>query len=505
MRTLYRAERVHTFSHAIVGDWILVDDRHVERVGTGEPPSADRIVELPGTTILPGFVDAHVHLTGTGLHVAGPPLGTVRSAAGLVETLAEAARAAAGRAGVMGHGFDESTWDRPDLPSREDLDRASEGPLIAVRTDGHVSLANSAALAASGVMELSGVEVGPDGSPSGLVRREANWALQRWFHDSLDDREIQRLQLTAASLAASRGVTCVHEMAIPHSRGTRDFEVLLGHRDRLPVDVVLYVATTDIPLVVDLGLPRIGGDLSLDGSLGARTALLSEPYADGEGVGVRYHQEDDLAEFFHNAHLGGLQVAVHAIGDAAIEQALRAWERVYLSLDSRGRRHFRARRHRIEHFEMPAAEHIERAAVLGLAISVQPAFDAEWGHVGALYARRLGPERAARMNPFRTVRERGMAIGAGSDSPVTDLDPMHGIAALQGHHDVEQRLSREEALRMFTLGGAVLANIEDKKGRLDPGMQADFAAYERDPTTAESLEDLRPVLTVSLGREVFAR
>src|SRR5918992_4629424 len=113
MRTLYRADTVHTLSHGIVGEWILVDDRHVERVGTGEPPSADRIVELPGTTILPGFVDAHVHLTGTGLHVAGPPLNEVRSAAGLVEKLAEAARAATGGAGVMGHGFDESTWDRP--------------------------------------------------------------------------------------------------------------------------------------------------------------------------------------------------------------------------------------------------------------------------------------------------------------------------------------------------------------------------------------------------------
>src|SRR5207249_3392508 len=151
------------------------------------------------------------------------------------------------------------------------------------------------------------------------------------------------------------------------------------------------------------------------------------------------------------------QVAVHAIGDAAIEQALRAWERVYGSLDSRGRRHFRARRHRIEHFELPGHRQVERAAALGLAISVQPAFDAEWGHPGQLYEMRLGPDRAARMNPFWTLLGRGLEVGAGSDSPVTPLDPMYGLWSLENHHDAGQRMSREEAIRLFTIGSAPLA------------------------------------------------
>lgn len=505
MRTLYRATTVHTLSHPAVGEWMLIDDRHVERVGTGDPPTADRVVELPGATIIPGFVDAHVHLTGTGLQLAGPDLARAGSAAELVAILAEASGARLEDVGVLAHGFDETTWDRPELPTIDDLDAASGRPLIAQRADGHISLANSAALAAAGVLDMTGTDRGADGQPSGVVRREANWALQRWYHESLGDRAIQELQLQAASLAASRGVTCVHEMAIPLSRGTRDFEVLFGHRDRLPVDAVLYVATTDIPLVMDFAFPSIGGDLSLDGSLGARTALLAEPYADGEGTGVRYHEDDDLAEFFHNAHLAGLQVAVHAIGDGAIEQALAAWERVFRALDSRSRRHFRARRHRIEHFEMPSEDHIERAAVLGMAISVQPAFDAAWGYPGAMYERRVGEDRAARMNPFRTMLERGMTVGGGSDSPVTALDPAAGVLALERHHDPLQRLSREEAVRVFTIGGATLANLEEKKGRLEPGMQADFAAYDQDPLTSDSIDGLRPVLTVSLGREVFAR
>ncbi len=503
MRTLYRATRVATLTHPGEGEWMLVDERHVERVGTGEPPAADRVVDLPGTTIIPGFIDAHVHLTGTGIDRSGPPLAACRSPEALVATVA---RAAAQRKGaLLCHGFDETAWDRPTLPTIGDLDRASARPLIVVRADGHVSLANSPALAKSGVLGMRGVETGDGGDPTGVVRQEANWALQRWFHEGLSDREVQDYQLQAAALAAARGITCVHEMAIPNSRGPRDFEGLMTHRDRLPVDAVPYVASMDIPFVIDFGLPRIGGDLSLDGSLGARTAWLSRAYVDGEGRGVGYVEGDDLVEFFHNAHLAGLQVAVHAIGDAAIEQVLASWERVYSALDSRSRRHFRARRHRVEHFEMPSPDLVERAGMLGLAISIQPAFDSTWGSPGGLYEQRLGEDRAAAMNPFRTLLQRGIVVGAGSDSPVTPLDPMGGIEALENHHDPAERLTREEAIRLFTLGSAMLAHLDEKKGRLEPGAHADFAAYEQDPTTAPSVRGLEPVLTVSLGREVFAR
>jgi predicted amidohydrolase YtcJ len=511
MRTLYRAGRVHTLSHPAEGEWVLVDERHVQRVGVGEPPEADRVVDLPGTTILPGFIDSHVHLTGTGLDEAGRHLGEATSAEDLLRMLGEQAReGTVGReSGVtLAHGFDETRWADPAFPGIDALDAAVEGPVIAVRADGHLSLANRAAIRGSGILDLSldGVDRGPDGEPTGVVRQAANAELQAWFHRGLTDRDVQELQLEAAGLAASRGVTCVHEMAIPLSRGLRDFEVLMDHRAQCPVDVVVYLATLDIPYVIDAGIGRIGGDLSLDGSIGARTASLREPYVDGEGTGVSYLDQDELCEWMHNAHLAGLQTSVHAIGDGAIEQAVTSWERVAHTLDSRERRHLRARLHRIEHFEMPDENLLERAAALGLAISVQPMFDAEWGHPGAMYERRLGEDRSWAMNPFRTMLQRGMELGAGSDSPITALDPMAGIAALQNHHDPRERLTRREAVAMYTWGSARIAGLERKKGRLEPGMQADLAAYEADPLDeAVELRGLRPVLTVSLGREVFAR
>jgi predicted amidohydrolase YtcJ len=493
---------VHTLSYPPTGEWILVDGRHVQRVGVGEPPRADRVVDLPGTTIVPGFIDTHVHLTGTGVHYRAPEVAAATSRDELLRTVRTAS---AGQDGpLLVHGFDESRWHDRTLPSIDELDAACEVPLALVRVDGHLTLANHRALDASGVSAGTGLELDGEGHPTGRVTQEANARLKRWFNTHLSEHDVEQLQLAAASLAVSHGVTCIHEMSMIQERGVRDLEILLAHRTRLPLDVVTYVATTDIPQVMDLGLPRIGGDLPLDGSIGARTASLTSTYADGPGIGALSFSDDELAEFFHGGHLAGLQVGVHAIGDAAIEQVVRTWERVYTSLDSRERRHFRARRHRVEHFEMAGADVLERAAVLGLAISVQPTFDAEWGSPGGLYDQALGWDRAATMNPFRGMLQRGIEIGAGSDSPITVLDPLVGIAAFGSHHDPAQRLTREEAIRACTLGSARLAHQEDKKGSLEPGKHADLVAYDVDPFGTEDLRGVRPVLTVSLGRDVFA-
>jgi predicted amidohydrolase YtcJ len=299
-------------------------------------------------------------------------------------------------------------------------------------------------------------------------------------------------------------VTGIHEMSMPHDDGERDVEVFRRHRHRLPVHALAIVATMDVPRAIEFGHDAIGGDLPADGSIGARTAALSVPYAGRGDRGTTYYEDDELAGFFHDAHMAGLQVGMHAIGDRAIEQLLSAWERIYASLDSRERRHFRARRHRVEHFEMPNAHQIERTAMLGLAVSVQPAFDRAWGAAGGMYETRVGADRSFAMNPFRAMLDRGVVVGAGSDAPVTPLDPWLAIAAMETHHDPAQRLGRVESIRVHTLGSARLAHQEEKKGLLEPGYHADFAAYDLDPLTLDTVEGLRPMLTVSLGRDVYA-
>jgi predicted amidohydrolase YtcJ len=507
MKTLYRASVVHTLSHPETGEWVLVDGRHVQRVGSGDPPGADRVVELPGTTILPGFVDTHVHLTTTGISLQNADVESSRSAAELLaaaERHAGASEGAAADAPVYLQGYDESGWDEPATPTSEELAAVTDRPLVIRRADGHVCLANERAIRA-GVGGADGVELDADRRPTGVVRGDANDRLGRWALESLDDLTLQSLQLEAAGIAAARGVTTVHEMAMPYWHGPRELQVLSAHRGRLPVDVTVVVATTDLPEVIDRDLGSVGGDLPVDGSIGARTAWLRVPYADAERTGGPSFDDDELAEFFHAGHAAGLQVGVHAIGDAAIEQVLGTWERVYGALDSRERRHFRARRHRIEHVEMPSPGQIERMAVLGLAASVQPVFDLRWGSPGGLYDRALGWERAVGMNPIRSMLDRGVVVGVGSDAPVTPLDPMLAVHAMEVHHAPSERLGRREAIRLHTIGSARVGRQEEKKGALAPGMHADLAAYEVDPLNVPVVEGLRPLLTVSLGREVYAR
>ncbi|MEP6758069.1 MAG: amidohydrolase family protein [Actinomycetota bacterium] len=502
MRTLYRAARVHTFGHPRTGEWLLIDDRHVQRVGTGDPPAADRIVELPGATIMPGFIDAHVHLTSTGAAIANDDVAAARSRA---ELLAIAATRAAGETErvVALQGYDETRWGDPTLPALAELDAITADPLVIRRADGHTALVNSAALTFAAALEARGVERDAKGSPTGRVTQEANQLVGLWVATARTVHHIEELQLLGAGLAAMRGVTTVHEMALPRESGMRDVEVLLAHRARLPLAVVVVLGTMDVPKAAELGLGAIGGDLAVDGSIGARTAALSLPYADGTGRGVTYFDDEVLEGFFHDGHEAGLQVGMHAIGDRAIEQVLTAWEHVYQRLDSRERRHFRARRHRIEHFEMPSAEQVERTAMLGLAVSMQPSFDLAWGHPGALYAQGVGAERAGAMNPVRLLLERGVVLGVGSDAPVVPMDPWLTIHALEHHHDPTQQLTRIEAIQLHTAGSARLAHQEEKKGILEPGMHADLAAYDTDPLEAPDVRALRPILTVSLGREVW--
>jgi predicted amidohydrolase YtcJ len=335
------------------------------------------------------------------------------------------------------------------------------------------------------------------------VVAEANRLVGLWVASTRSVHRIEELQLLGAGQAARRGVTSLHEMALPLEHGLADVETLLAHRSSLPVQVEVLLGMMDVPKAVELGLEAIGGDLAVDGSIGARTSALSAPYADGAGAGSLAFDDEVLEGFFHDGHGAGLQVGMHAIGDRAIEQVIVAWERIYQRLDSRERRHFRARRHRIEHFEMPTIEQVERAAMLGLAVSMQPTFDLTWGHPGGLYEQAVGPERAAAMNPIQLLLDRGVVVGIGSDAPVVPIDPWLTIHALMTHHDPAQRLTRVAAIRAHTAGSARLAHREEKKGTLEPGMHADVVVYDDDPLEVDDVRTLRPIMTVSLGREVW--
>jgi predicted amidohydrolase YtcJ len=459
----------------------------------------DRVVDLGDATLMPGFVDAHVHLSTTGLVVSGVELREARSPGELLERVK--ARAAATQGLLWGDGYDETRFPAPELPDAAALAAAAGGrPVYLSRVDGHQGLATVDVLGSSGALETDGGERTADGTPTGVVSGEANHLARRHALARLPDETLLAAQDAALCQAARRGVTCVHEMAGPDISGRRDFELLLDRAEALPIEVVGYWGDLDFDYVEDRKLPQIGGDLFLDGSLGSHTAALSTPYEDAPGArGSLYHDDGELTELYVRASLAGVQVGVHAIGDVAIGQALRCARRAMRAV---GPTAFRGCRHRIEHVELLGADGADRMAELGLAASVQPAFDAAWGGPDGMYARRLGPRRAKSMNPFADLWRRGVPMGGSSDAHVTPLDPWHGVAAAVHHHRPSQRLGLPVALEVFTLGGRVLARQERVSGTIEAGMRADLTAFPGDVLAADprDLEDGEAIFTMVAGR-----
>lgn len=502
MLVLYASARLLGPGGRVVsGRAFAVADGWIAWIGSGSGSDVSRRVSrrvsLGGRLVTPGFVDAHVHLTPTGLTLAGLHLAGVRS---VRDVRASLERFAARERGsfVWGTGWDDAGW-RGRGPAGADLDAVAGDRFVYLsRVDGHSAVVSSRLFDAARCARHEGADVGARGRFTGVVRREAHHAARRYVLDNVPASRLAEAQAAAAERAASVGITTVHEMGGPHiTAGERDLDVLLGQRERLPVDVVPYYASEDLRVVLSRGLRQVGGDLNVDGALGSRTAALDRPYADQRGQrGFLYRDAGDCAEFFEAATRAGLQAGVHCIGEAACEAAVRGLER---AARRAGVAVVRRLRHRLEHFEMASRELIVRAGRLGAALSMQPAFDAAWGGDGGMYAMRVGKARARRMNDFRAIVRAGCVCGFGSDSPVTPLDPLGGVRAAASPSVPSHALPPAVAFRLATLGGSALAREERVKGRLAVGYRADFVVWDGDPLGGAA----SVAATVRAGRVTF--
>jgi predicted amidohydrolase YtcJ len=454
-----------------------------------------RIIDLQGRAVLPGFIDSHTHFLQTGLVETGVRIDL--SGLSREEVLARLARAVRARSAgewVIGRGWDESTWqDRRSL-NRKDLDHiAPDSPLVAVRLDGHLLVANRVALERiPSSIDRSAVDLA-----RGVVREKAAFGLLRAL---VPDEEILHEALYAAvSLAHRLGITSIHTMLPPDH-----VHVYMRERGRIGLRVYLCPEVPALASLEGLGITsgfgdewlRLGGvKLFADGSIGAGNAALAEPYTDSGGNGALNYTAEELTSLIGRAERAGLQTVIHAIGDRAIEQVLDAHATVGTS---------RKLRHRIEHFELPTDEQIMRAEKMGLNISMQPNFVGNWSGVGKMYQDRLGSERDSRVDPHRLVLEGGLPLAFGSDC--MPISPLYGLHWAVNAPHAGQRVSVEEGIRCYTEKGARLSFEEERKGRIEAGMLADLVVLDKDPREDPSQINERVVeMTVLDGKIVYQR
>lgn len=455
-----------------------------------------RTIDLQGATVLPAFADCHVHITDTGHFTGERNFNATRS----YDEFGAAVERLPREAFVLAGQYDESEWRDARSADALPLERSLPDTVaMLVRVDGHSCIVNRKTLRWLNLPNgITGIERDDRGEPTGKLFLEANWRAQSAFMAALPVHLKREADRRATLLALSRGCLHLHAQLVGLPRDGYAAEV--AALESLPkAKWYPKICEPDPMLAKELGLPFVGGDVFLDGSIGSCTAAVSEPFAGGVGLGQLRYDDDRVESYFSSAERLGISAGVHAIGDRAIEQAVAAWERV---LDdkpsSKGSRHF------IEHFEIAREDHIERCARLGIYLSMQPQFDLLWGADGGMYERRLGAVRKRSMNALGRIERAGGVLCGGDDSPVCDLNPLLGMHAAVAHNEPDERLTPAQALTMYTHNAARLGHVEAHTGRLAEGLDADLAILDRDPLDGAPFAECRVLATWRDGEEVYA-
>lgn len=491
----------------------------LEAVTTAAPVEAERI-DLNGLTVVPGFNDSHLHLLNWGLSMAGIDLTQVRSIHEMIALGRNYLQTQPDARVIMGRGWSDEKFDSKRLPNRWDLDQiARDVPVLFTRVCGHVCAVNSKAL------ELAGINANTDnpaggsidrdplsGEPTGILRETAIELIYKLI-PTPSISELKGILRGAAQAAAAVGLTSVQANDIQGAAGlSTQLEAYrqLAEADELPIrvnlqasmptlsDITSYLAAVegsrDFGTYLDLGPVK----LYADGSLGAKTAAMSEPYLDApETRGVPIYSQPELDELVLAAAQADLQVAVHAIGDWALDMVLTSYAKAKAAVPAW------SKRPRVVHCQIARLEQLERMAELRVVADIQPIFVPTDRH---FVEARIGTTRARYAYAWKTMVELGIATAGSSDCPIENCNPLLGLQAAitrDGWHP-EECLTPLAALKLFTIGSAYAAHEENEKGTLSPGKLADFVVLPQDPLTVEpeALGQMEVAATYVGGRRV---
>jgi hypothetical protein len=516
--------RIHTMDAAAsVVDTVVVRDGRVAFAGRRaevNPAAGEAVLDLGGRTVLPGLVDGHGHL----MLLARARLELDLASAGSEDEIARMVAAAAARLApgewIGGRGWDQTRWPGQRFPTRASLDRAAPGhPVALVRVDGHATWASGAALERAGITRHSGDPAGgrilrdARGEPTGVLIDLAQDQIRARVPPPSEARFDAAVEAVIAECLA-KGLTGAHEPGLDLS-AVASYTRLIG-RGRFPFRVFAALSGRKAwGEYRERGAPESVGDghltvgalkLWLDGALGSRGAALHAPYCDDPAnTGLVLVPPEEVDRLTREAVSRGFHVWVHAIGDRANTLVLDVFERVIAAGGARPRL-------RVEHAQILAPADIPRFARLGVVPSMQPTHctsDMRWAE------ERLGPDRLVGAYAWRSVLDSGAYIAGGSDFPVEDANPFHGLHAAVTRRPREgddpgwqpaQRMTREEAVRAFTIWNARSIGRGADEGSLEPGKRADLIALSDDVFTCgeERIAGLAPVLTMVGGAVVHA-
>jgi predicted amidohydrolase YtcJ len=505
---------------AVEGEKIVAVGESAEVARRSGPRT--RIIGGPSAMVTPGLMDGHTHFIYGGFQLASVDLRDADSPQEFIARIKRFAATLSPGEWITGGDWDHERWPGTPLPHRGWIDSVTpKNPVFVSRLDGHMALANSAALRLAGVTrttrDIAGGTIVRDrnGEPTGVLKDEAQNPVDAVI-PTPSQRQSDSALTRALEWAASKGVTSVSDVFVPW------FELAALRRARargaLTTRVSVYVPlaewrrmadTVRVHGVGDDWLRMAGVKGYVDGSLGSTTALFYEPYNDApETSGLMVTPEDSLRAWIGGADSAGLQVVVHAIGERANGLLLEIF-------DSVARAHGpRDRRFRIEHAQHLRRRDIGRIAKTGVIASMQPYHaidDGRWAE------KRIGPERIKTTYAFRSLLDSGARLAFGSDWTVAPLDPVLGIYAavtrrtLDGKHPggwvPGEKITVEEALRAYTAGNAYGMYAEETRGKLAPGYLADIVVLDRDLTRVqpETIKDAGVLTTVVGGKVVYSK
>jgi predicted amidohydrolase YtcJ len=462
---------------AVYGSKIVAVGSNEEIRGLVGPKT--KVIDAENGTLVPGLADCHVHMTGFGFLLQSVDLRSIGSIKEMKQKLREYSRENPGKSWIKGGRWDQERFEEKRLPTRWDLDEVTEDrPVLLKRVCGHIAVANSKALQLAGITKKTVVKGGKvdldtkTSEPTGILRENALSIVSRQVPEP-GLKQLEEACMLAAEKAVEAGLTCVHWMveSADEIRVLRklDLEGKLPLRVRLGVSVELLNKLGNSPLLKDVGKGMVKTGfvkILADGSLGAHTAALNEPYSDKHGTrGMLLYSQRTLENLVLKAHKAGFQLAIHAIGDRAIGAVLKAYEKALKAFPRADHRH------RIEHSSVLNPSLIKRMKRLGVIASVQPPFVVSDFWVVS----RVGKKRARWVYPFKTLLRKGLVVVSGSDCPVENINPLLGIWAVATQNRPKERMTADEALASYTMNGAYASFDEAKNGSVEAGKLADFA------------------------------